>query len=315
MPTWVNASGTAPAVRSSQFHASTAIRSAAVAAGWSDVLAAGEPRRSNGARTLEELMLRPAGDHLAAVEHQQIAAEAEGFFHVVRYKDHHAVVVGQRLAKLLFHLPPQMRIERRKGLIEEQRVRLDGHASRNGHALPLPAGDLCRIAIGQFGNVHPFKLPLDARLPLALRQCAQPKADILRHRHVRKQGVVLKDDADLPLRGGDIAAWSRCRKRTRPLRTMRPRSGATMPAIMRSVMDLPAPEAPSNPTAPRPAQKPGTQIEVFQRLFDVNLKRGGGRGLVRSARKRRLAEQGSGEERAVLTGLPCASSSPSEAGE
>jgi hypothetical protein len=41
--------------------------------------------------------------------------------------------------ELLFHLPPQMRIERRKRLIEEQCVGLDGHASRDCYALPLPS--------------------------------------------------------------------------------------------------------------------------------------------------------------------------------
>ena len=60
---------------------------------------------------------------------------------------HHAAMDGaaliqecrERLAQLFFRLPSQMRIERRKRLIKEQGVGLDGHASRDCYALPLPA--------------------------------------------------------------------------------------------------------------------------------------------------------------------------------
>ena len=84
-------------------------------------------------------MLRSACDYAAAVEHEQISAEAKCLFHVMSYKDYHAVIVGERLAKLLFHLPPQKRIKRREGFIEQQRIRFESHASRDGHALPLSA--------------------------------------------------------------------------------------------------------------------------------------------------------------------------------
>ena len=142
------------------------------AASRSDVLASGQPRRGNSLWAFEELMLGAAGNHFAAVQHKQIAAKAEGFLHVVRYKDHRAVVVGERLAQLFFRLPSQMRIKRRKRLIEEQGVGLDGHASRDCYALPLATGDLGRIAIGKFGDVHLFKLPSDAHMALAFRQFA-----------------------------------------------------------------------------------------------------------------------------------------------
>ncbi len=109
------------------------------AASRSDVLASGQPRRRNRPWTLEELVLGAAGNHFAAVQHKQIGAKAERLFHVVRHKYHCAVIAGQRLAKLLLCLPAQMRIERRKRLIKEQGVGLDGHASRDCYALPLPA--------------------------------------------------------------------------------------------------------------------------------------------------------------------------------
>jgi hypothetical protein len=132
MPRCVSPSGTGTAVFSSQFHAATAMRSPAMRRAGNNVLAAGEPRGDHSPRALEELMLRAAGDHSAAVEHQQVSAEPKGFFHIVRYKDDGAAVIGQRFAKLFFHLAAQVRIKSRKGLIEQQRIRLNGQAPRNG---------------------------------------------------------------------------------------------------------------------------------------------------------------------------------------
>jgi hypothetical protein len=107
------------------------------AARWDDVFAAREPGRYYGLRHLEELVLRAAGDNPTAVKNEQIAAETKSFFHIMSYKDYRSVVIRQRLAKLFFHLSPQMRIESCKRLVEKQRIGFDGHAARNGCALPL----------------------------------------------------------------------------------------------------------------------------------------------------------------------------------
>src|SRR5271166_6547525 len=81
------------------------------AACWNDVFATGKAPCRNGARMLEELVFGPARDNFAFVHHQQIAAEAKCFLHIVGDKDNGAVVAGKVLAKLLLHLPSQMRIE------------------------------------------------------------------------------------------------------------------------------------------------------------------------------------------------------------
>ena len=46
----------------------------------------------------------------------------------------------------------------------------------------------------------------DLRLlrPLAARLDAQPEGDVLEHRHVAEQRIVLEDEADLPLAGADV---------------------------------------------------------------------------------------------------------------
>ncbi len=69
-----------------------------------NVLAAGEPRGNNSLRALEELMLRAAGDHPTAVEHQQVSAEPEGFFHVVGDKHHGAAIIGQGFANMFLYV-------------------------------------------------------------------------------------------------------------------------------------------------------------------------------------------------------------------
>ena len=109
------------------------------AAGSNNILAPGQPCCSHRPRPLEDLVFRAAGNHPPAIQDEQIGAEAKSLFHIVGYKNDHAVVGRQGLAKLFFRLPPQVRIQGRKRLIEEQRIRFNGHAPRNGHALPLAA--------------------------------------------------------------------------------------------------------------------------------------------------------------------------------
>jgi len=148
-----------------------------------NVFATSQPRGYQRPRPLKECMLGPAGNDAATIQNQQIATEAKSLFHILRYKEHRAVILHQRFAKPLFHLPPQMRIKCRKGFVEEQRIRLDGHAARNNHALPLVTGNLAGTTPGQFLNVHPHQLPLHPRLSLPLRQRTQTKANIFGYSH------------------------------------------------------------------------------------------------------------------------------------
>jgi hypothetical protein len=65
-----------------------------------------------------------------------------------------------------------MRIERGKWLVEQQRIRLDGHAPRNGHALPLTSGKLRRITMRQFCDMHARELLPHARFALGAGEFA-----------------------------------------------------------------------------------------------------------------------------------------------
>ena len=107
--------------------------------GGCNVLAAGKARRGHAARPLEEVVFGSAGDDATLVQHQQVTAKAEGLFHIVCDKHHRAAKVGQSGAQLLFGLAAQMRIERGKRLVEQQRIGLHGQAACKRHALPLTA--------------------------------------------------------------------------------------------------------------------------------------------------------------------------------
>ena len=57
---------------------------------------------------------------------------------------------AQPVAQLLAHAG----VERAEGLVEQQHGGLDGQRPGQGHALPLPAGELGRIAVGQVRDLH-----------------------------------------------------------------------------------------------------------------------------------------------------------------
>src|SRR5450631_1555876 len=57
-----------------------------------DVLAARKSCRHHCSRIFEKLLPRTAGNHAAAIQHQQVAAESESLFHVVGDEEDDAVV-------------------------------------------------------------------------------------------------------------------------------------------------------------------------------------------------------------------------------
>ena len=98
-----------------------------------DVLAAGKPRCRHSMRSLKKLVLGPACDHTPSIQHLQVRTESKRLLHIVRDKYHRSAETCQRSAQLLFGPPAQVRIERREGLVEQQRIRLHRKASCNGH--------------------------------------------------------------------------------------------------------------------------------------------------------------------------------------
>ena len=93
-------------------------------------------------------------------------------------------------------------VERAEGLVQQQHARLDGERAGERDALALAAGELRGVAVRDPVELHELEQLLHARLDLALgrpqppRPHAEPEGDVLEHRHVAEERVVLEHEAD-----------------------------------------------------------------------------------------------------------------------
>ena len=97
----------------------------------------------------------------------------------------------------------QVAVEGGERLVEQQDRRLDGERPGQRHALLLAARELARQALAEGAELDHVEHAVDAPSDLgaALAAGAQPIGHVLDHRHVREEGVVLEDDADIALVG------------------------------------------------------------------------------------------------------------------
>ena len=99
------------------------------------------------------------------------------------------------------HLFAELRVEVREGLVEEENARLDDHRAGERDALLLAARELAGVALPEVAELHRLEDPGDALGHLALRDAPhlEPEREVLPHRHVGEEGVVLEHHADVPL--------------------------------------------------------------------------------------------------------------------
>ena len=137
-----------------------------------------------------------------AVDHDRDAVgDLEGFLAVVGH-DHAAL--AQRPLQLP-ELPPQrqaeMLVERGEGLVHQQQHGLRRQRPRQGHALPLAAREGRRQPVGERLQLDQRQQFLGAGIGhrglLAPRE--RTEADVLAHRQVGEQRVMLEDHADVAL--------------------------------------------------------------------------------------------------------------------
>ena len=111
------------------------------------------------------------------------------------------VQLTQPAAQLFAHL----RIQRAERFVQQQNLRFHRRGARQRHALFLAAGQLRRIAVGQMAQLYHFQqlgdFLFDRRgvRPLAARQHGQAEGDVVEHRHVAEQRIVLKHEAHAPV--------------------------------------------------------------------------------------------------------------------
>ena len=169
------------------------------APGRGDVLAAGEDRGLHAARIGKERLRGLDGEQPPLVHHGDLAAHVVGLVAVVRDHQHLAPEALQQVAHLHLQRVAQVSVERREGLVEQQDLRVADEDARERDALLLPAGEL-----GGFSFFQPFELHHAqdlAQPPLLCRAVLFPveaAEDVLSHRHVGEERVVLEQIAHAP---------------------------------------------------------------------------------------------------------------------
>jgi hypothetical protein len=96
----------------------------------------------------------------------------------------------------------QFDVEVGERLVHQDQARPRRQGAGQRHALLLAAGELVRELVGVAGQADQFEQFGDACLFAVAAEPSQAEADVLRHRQVRKQRVILEHHADAALFGG-----------------------------------------------------------------------------------------------------------------
>ena len=105
--------------------------------------------------------------------------------------------------QLDLHAFAQLQIKSAEGFVEQQDVRLEHHAARDGDALLLAPGQLRHLFSGDTWQADAIKNGghLAADIGLAFTPAAQAIGDVLADIHHREQGQVLEHHLDAALVG------------------------------------------------------------------------------------------------------------------
>jgi hypothetical protein len=122
----------------------------------------------------------------------------------VAHEERRSSIGAQCFAKLPFERAAQVRIERGKWFIEQQRLRFDGQRARQRHTLLFAAGKRGGITAREIVKMRGGELLPDAARPLRSRKPPQSKCNIFRDSQVRKQSVVLEEQTNAPRARGHI---------------------------------------------------------------------------------------------------------------
>ena len=122
---------------------------------------------------------------------------------VVRHEDEGDACLALKPLQLDLHLLAQLVVQRRQGFVEQEQLGLGSERARQRHALLLAAGNLAGLASRELFHANQLEHVEHARgdLSLGTAEHLKAEADVLRHRHVRKQRVALEDGVDRTLVG------------------------------------------------------------------------------------------------------------------
>ncbi|CPK71638.1 Uncharacterised protein [Bordetella pertussis] len=145
------------------------------------------------------------------VQHRHAVGGGHGLFLVVGDEDGGDAQPPLQRQQVLAHLHPQLLVQVGQGLVQQQHLRLDDDGARQRHALLLATGQLVGTAPPEVGQTHEFERGGDLVADLGARQAPldQAEGNVVPHRHVRPQRIVLEHHADIAVpgrRGADVAA-------------------------------------------------------------------------------------------------------------
>ena len=143
----------------------------------------------------------PDLQHLAGAHDRDAVRHGQRFFLIVRDEDEGDPGLGLETLQLDLHLLAQFQIERGERLVEQKHARARGERAGERHTLLLATGNLRRLAVGHRLHLDQLQHPRNGLVDLGLRlaQHLEREADVLRHGHVREEGVGLEDGVDGPL--------------------------------------------------------------------------------------------------------------------
>ena len=215
-----------------------------------------EPRDVRRGGVPGHLRGRALLDEPAALDHQQPVGQHHRLERVVGDQHDRSREGAEVLAQEAADVDARARVERGHRLVEQQHLRLRGQHPGQRDPLRLPSRELGRRPAGEVAEPQ-AREPRD-RLGAGLRPrgAGRPRSegDVVAHVEVREEPVVLEDDTDGALLGGQVGPWSH--QTWSPTTTDPPASGSR-PAIARSSVVLPAPLGPSTAST-----SPGSTVKA-----------------------------------------------------
>ncbi len=153
-----------------------------------------EARDLGGRRALVQVARGAGLEHAAAVDDRDAVGHAQRLVLVVRDEQRRRTAGALQCANLVAQLMTDAGIERRQRLVEQQQLRFDHERPRERDALLLPAGQHRDAARRMRRQSDPLEHVQRAPAPHVGRDAAhpQPVRDVVEHRQVREQRVVLE---------------------------------------------------------------------------------------------------------------------------
>jgi hypothetical protein len=132
------------------------------------------------------------------LHHRDPVAKAHGLDLVVRHVDCRGPDLAVEPLDLVARVVPELRVQVRERLVEQEHAGLAHQGPAQRHALALAAGELARVAVEVARDVEQLGRPGDALLDAPSRRVlrAQRERDVLAHGAMRIERVALEHHGD-----------------------------------------------------------------------------------------------------------------------